>query len=212
MFFLKLSKLFGNKREKLVDKWFLEDGDNKYLLNHPLLNGDSIIFEVGGYKGRWVSDIFSKYLSKIYVFEPINEFYEIIYQRFKKNKNIRVFNFGLAGRTRNEVFCLLDDRSSIKGKRGIKRKVILKDIISFVQSEKIKNIDLMQINIEGGEYELLEKIIDSGLIDKIKELQIQFHNIEKGSSIKMKGLQKKMSKTHLLKFQYLFVWEGWIRK
>lgn len=39
----------------------------------------------------------------------------------------------------------------------------------------IDDIGLMKINIEGGEYELLERMIELGIINKVKDIQIQFH-------------------------------------
>ena len=39
----------------------------------------------------------------------------------------------------------------------------------------IEKIDLLKLNIEGSEYDLLEKLLKSGLISTIDKLQIQFH-------------------------------------
>ena len=55
--------------------------------------------------------------------------------------------------------------------------------ISEVVSElHIERIDLIKINIEGGEYDLLPAIIDSGLIKRIKYIQVQFHNFDIGAA------------------------------
>ena len=44
-------------------------------------------------------------------------------------------------------------------------------------SDYIKGkIDLLKINIEGGEYEVLENLIENDLIKNIDNIQIQFHD------------------------------------
>ena len=50
----------------------------------------------------------------------------------------------------------------------------LVDIKRFIEEHKIKHIDLIKINIEGGEYELLERLIEVGFLTKIDNLQINF--------------------------------------
>ena len=79
VFFLKLSRVFGGRREKLVEIWFKEDGDHRYLLNHPSLGENSVVFE------------------------PVDDFCKIISERFGRNKNIKIFNFGLVGSPSREV-------------------------------------------------------------------------------------------------------------
>ena len=53
------------------------------------------------------------------------------------------------------------------------------DIVEFVDSEKITEIDLLKINIEGGEYDVIPRLLDTKMINKIKYIQIQFHMLEK---------------------------------
>lgn len=61
----------------------------------------------------------------------------------------------------------------------------------------IEKVDLMKINIEGGEYNLVGKLIDSGLIEKIKYLQIQFHDFVENSEEKRENLRSQLTKAHI---------------
>ena len=70
----------------------------------------------------------------------------------------------------------------------------------------------MKINIEGGEYELLPILLDKGIINQIKHIQIQFHNVEGGSEDKMKEICRKLSITHEPTYQYKFIWENWTHR
>jgi hypothetical protein len=40
-----------------------------------------MVFDVGGYEGQWSSDIFSKYVCHIHIFEPVPEYADQIASR-----------------------------------------------------------------------------------------------------------------------------------
>lgn len=201
--------LFPSLHDIEIKKWEKNGGDktHRYSFN---LNSDSIVFDLGGYKGQWASDIYSRYLCKILVFEPVKEFAKNIEQRFIRNNNIKVFDFALGSHNREEIISMDADGSSTFGKSGIKELVQFKDISSFIGDENIIKIDLMKINIEGGEYEVLTKLIENGDIKKISQLQIQFHNISNNSLNQMNEIKKNLRKTHNSTFEYIFVWENWV--
>jgi hypothetical protein len=83
------------------------------------------------------------------------------------------------------------------------------DIAEWINKNDIQSIDLMKINIEGGEYELLERLIDTKMISRIENIQIQFHNITNESHLRMEYIQKRLEETHISTYQYRFVWENW---
>ena len=72
-----------------------------------------------------------------------------------------------------------------------------------------KRVDLMQINIEGEEYGLLEKAIVDGTINQIKHLQIQFHTYIDNAVERRNNIQEGLSKSFTKTFDYPFVFEGW---
>lgn len=82
------------------------------------------------------------------------------------------------------------------------------DILKFLQSE----VALCKINIEGGEYQLIQYMIDTGGIKKINNLQVQFHLVDGMDCKKLyANLAKQLSFTHKLTWQTPFVWENWER-
>jgi hypothetical protein len=72
------------------------------------------------------------------------------------------------------------------------------------------DIDLMHVNIEGKEYSLLNHILDSGKMGTIKTLLVQFH-YDRGREdyIDRQEIQRKLTDTHDIVFNYEFVWERW---
>lgn len=70
-------------------------------------------------------------------------------------------------------------------------------------------IDLMKINIEGGEYALLPHLIDTGVISRVRNIQIQFHELDVDSAEKRESIICALRKTHKRDWCYEFVWESW---
>lgn len=192
--------------------WFAVKGDQTLRLNYPL-NKDSVVFDLGGYKGEFAADIYNKYQSTIYVFEPIQSFYNIIKQQFADNPKIKAFQYGLAGQDQTMQISLTDNSSSVYIKSKLTETIQLKSIADFIKTNNIDHIDLIKINIEGGEYDVLEALIEHNMLPLFTDLQIQFHDfIIPNATERMKKIQAELSKTHQLTFQYEFVWENWTLK
>ena len=92
-----------------------------------------------------------------------------------------------------------------------KNKVIVKSFKTFIDEEEIFEIDFMKINIEGSEFELLDHMIDTGYISKVKHLQIQFHNFVNDSEVRRKTIRDKLKYSHKNIFNFPFIWERWDR-
>lgn len=197
---------------KRVQSWFAAKGDQTLRLDYDL-NSDSIVFDVGGYKGEFAAEILCKYDANVYIFEPIRDFIFIIKNKFSNNKKVKLFNFGLAGKDQELEISLSDNSSSVY-LNGENREIIqLKSIVDFIKTNELKQIDLIKINIEGGEYELLESLIDNDCINIFKNIQVQFHDfLIENAKGRMNKIQKNLSKTHEITYQYEFVWENWKRK
>jgi FkbM family methyltransferase len=78
------------------DRWFADGGDEKYRYNYSL-NEDSLVFDLGGYEGKFTERIYHKYKCNIYVFEPDKKLYDRYLLDIKAYyNNIFLFNFGLS--------------------------------------------------------------------------------------------------------------------
>jgi len=200
-----------NELDLEVQKWNSINGERTLRITYEL-NKKSIVFDIGGYEGQWASDIFSKYQSEICVFEPIKEFYENISERFSKNKKIRVFPFGLGSNNQKTEIYKNGNVSSTYMKVSEKKETVQFVCISdFIYDHGYKKIDLMKINIEGGEFELLEHLIEKGFIGSIENIQVQFHEFVENAKERRATLQSNLRLTHKLTYEYPFVWENWAR-
>jgi len=196
------------QRERVLP-WFAVKGDETLRLNYDL-NEKSVVFDVGGYKGEFAENIFCKYNATLYVFEPIKSFCQIIRNKFSNNQKVKVYDFGLAGKDEQMQISMSDNASSVFLQTHDSETVQLKSIVNFIRENNIQSVDLIKINIEGGEYELLESLIKNNLISVFKNIQIQFHDflLDDGKE-RMNKIQENLTKTHKITYQYEFVWENW---
>lgn len=207
-------KIMPTPQEKEFARWFADEGDKTLRLNYDL-DSDSVVFDLGGYKGDFAKEIYDRYESNIYVFEPVPEYAASIANRFYGNDKIKSFDFGLADKAYSTDLRMDDDGSSMFIGDQSECKVItinLRPIVEFIEENSIYKIDLMKINIEGGEYDLLDEIISSGLINRISNIQVQFHNFVPDSVNRMESIHKKLEITHRTTYKYEFVWENWEKR
>lgn len=188
--------------------WFESNGDKTLRLNYDL-NENSVVFDLGGYEGTWASDIFCKYGCNIHIFEPYHEYAKNIEERFKKNKRVQVHYYGIAKTEGNLQLAVCADSSSVFKNGNDVIDVKMHEATKFFNDNRIDKVDLMKINIEGGEYDLLEHLIEKQMMTRIENIQVQFHDFVVDAETRMRSIQSKLSQTHYITYQYEFVWENW---
>jgi hypothetical protein len=155
---------------------------------YDLLPEDAVL-DIGSYQREWGGEIEKRYGCKVEYFDALDNRAAWKYDGTIKTGGAYYYTSMFAEDKPNEYRCF--------------------DIAPFLTSE----VRLVKINIEGGEYELLQYIIEKGLMKNIVDLQVQFHLIEGMDCDKLYSeLAKELSKTHKLTWRYPFVWENWQRK
>ena len=195
-----------------VRRWFKDFGCDTFNLDYPL-NASSLVLDVGGYLGDYADAVSKKFGCRVILFEPIPSFYDACVTRFSGNSSIVCLNYGLSSVSGNFSISVSDNASSFKT-QSTNDYVCLAEVRSFKEvicELGINDVDLVKINIEGGEYDLLPSMIESGLINQVRFLQIQFHNFVEGAVENRQRIRKLLEKTHRQMWNYEFVWESWER-
>ena len=187
------------------------DGADQLRFDYPL-NEASLVFDVGGYKGDWAYGIAEKFNPYIYIFEPIPQFYSEIVKRFEHNPKTTCFNFGFLDRRGPRNISVNNDRSSLYVGKNRILAVSLEDIGNFLTRRKIEHVDLVKINIEGAEYPLLRHMVNTGLMPIFQNILIQFHIFYPDAMKIRQEIRASLKSTHLLTFDYPFVWESWRKR
>ena len=195
---------------RTASKWFSDRGDLKLRLSYPLTK-DSIVVDLGAYKGDFAYDINRKYDCYVYCFEPVSKFYLNCKKRFDSNKKIKCFDYGLSNANGS---CLISNEANasslIKNNKSSDCEIVnIKQFEQAMEDLQIKHIDLLKINIEGSEFLLLPHIINSSLIKNISNIQVQFHAFYPNAKGLRNQIQEQLSKTHKISWNYPFIWESW---
>jgi len=194
----------------MVKKWYADGGDDRFRFDYDL-DERSFVLDLGGYEGQWASDLYARYRCRIAIFEPVPRFAQNIRARFAKNSDITVFQYGLGATSRAETIYLHGASSSTQKAQAESEQIEIVDVRQWFEDQAVETVQLMKINIEGGEYELLERLVATGLIGKIDDIQVQFHNFTRDAPARMEQLQRALRATHTPTYQYRFVWENWRR-
>jgi FkbM family methyltransferase len=199
-----------------LNKWKSDNGDETHIFNYNI-NENSIIIDLGGYHGVWVEKFLEKIhpiSPKVILVEPVTQFYDHLITKFKNYKNVIIMNCGVStdGKESTKDLFFSSDGSSTNFKEGRSIKIDTLPIDKILSNNNLEFVDLIQINIEGDEYSLMEYMVESGIINKFKNIQIQYHLGIEGDRDRRDKIQKKMLNNDFKKnYDYPFVWESWTK-
>jgi len=186
-------------------QWRQENGDNTYRINYNL-NNDSIVVDLGARHGDWAVLIKNRYNPNIYCFEAVPKFCDELTQ-----KGYKTFCVAVSDKKEKINLGVFESEASIfYSESNFEADAIpASDIFNLINHNYI---DLMKINVEGAEYKILNELIDNGNINKILNLQVQFHLFDEDNNNQYEPLFQKLSETHELSWRFPFVWENWTLK
>lgn len=190
------------------NRWISDNGDNTLRLDYEL-NPNSVVIDAGAYLGDFAYNINLKYNCIVFALEPIKDFYDSMEERFSQNPKVIPLNYALTNSTSEFDISLDGDASSFTFDDLKSCKVLGKDVKEFIEENNVDNIDLVKLNIEGAEFDLLDRIIELGLLPKIKNLQVQFHRHIPDCQAKRSIITEHLLKTHKRTWNYDWIWENW---
>jgi FkbM family methyltransferase len=195
---------------------FWEDTKQRYCLIECPLDEHSVVFDVGGYRGEWAKPMKDLYNPYLHIFEPDRTSLAQLRKLYGNDPKVVIHPFGLAGSDRKALLrhafmgSTIFESSPAKGTQT--SEIALRDVRGVMDELAIPEVDLVKINIEGGEYELLDRMIETGLHRRCKRIRIQFHEWIPGSHRMYRRIRKALELTHDVEWHYPFVWESWVRK
>jgi len=204
---------WNRQREEGLRLWHLEEERNlRRRYDYPL-TADDVVLDLGGFRGEWADEIDRRFGATVHVFEPAPAFHAAIAERFADRPNVTAHCAGLAGATRPVTLHLAGDSTTECGDgHGQTVEARLVDVGEFLDRHTLAEIALCKINIEGGEYELLEALLDRGLVGRFRNLLVQFHTFVPDADRRMQAIHHRLAATHEPTFCFPYVWENWRRR
>lgn len=182
------------------------------------LTPQSLVVDAGGYEGNFAKLIHEKTGCRVDVYEPVAVFFETLCRNVAGFGKIRPYNFGVSGLVggTKDIHVQNDSSGEFAGSAVVERCSFL-PIHEVVRVAGVRVIDLLKLNIEGGEFEVLETLLVSKdvfgpSINRFANIQVQFHTCVPDYQQRYDAIAGDLSQTHELMWRTPFVWESWSLK
>lgn len=187
----------------------------------PLAPG-AIALDVGAFHGDWAARVHEKYQPRIYAFEPDPPSIAFLRRRFAREPDIQCMPYGL-GSADVRLPLIQRGMGSTLYQPGVAGgnaggagndtvAVDVRDIVAVLDELGHAEIDIIKLNIEGAEFEVLERLIEAGRLEQIRVYTIQFHEWHPGAHRRRRRIHRALARTHRKVWDYPFVWEQWVRR
>jgi hypothetical protein len=120
---------------------------------------------------------------------------------------VTLYSMGLGRNEREDTFYIKGDMT---GNWADGEPVKVK--IANVNQKLTDPVALLKLNCEGGEFEILEAILDEGNPLLFDNIQVQFHHIFPDAEERWKSIRERLLKTHELTYDAPWCWENYKRK
>jgi FkbM family methyltransferase len=200
--------------ERRVATWYADPRWVTLLYDYPL-DADARVIDVGGYEGDWTAEMLMRFRCCVDVFEPVPEFADQMRRRFAFTERVTVHEFGLGARDARLPLEVGGERSSFLHGLGRNSRVIeaeIRDVVAYLDDAEIERADVLKLNIEGAEYELLERLLGAGRASTFEFILIQFHDELPDAHGRAEAIERRLGETHDLMWRFPFVWESWRRR
>jgi FkbM family methyltransferase len=177
----------------------------------------SLVFDVGAFRGDWARQISARHGSTIHTFEPNPHAFARLTARLRVQPKIVTHDYGLGGRDLQALLTVAGPGSSIYGVDAggaplEQVRVTIRDIARVLDELEIDAIDLLKVNIEGGEYDLLDRLIETGWLPRIRLVLVQFHEWHPNAYRRRRAIRRALRGSHDEEWNHPFVWELWRRR
>ena len=213
-FRVPLLKLTPDSKLSPIER-FVRDGLNSRIYSSVPNSELSQVLVFGGYKGDSVEGWLARRpTALIHAYEPVPDYADHLRQRFSESPVI-VHERGVGERGGSRTFSIMSDATS--GHPGITETSSEQHESVRVRFESAKKaasgwadrIGVAEINIEGGEYELLSALAEVGVLSRIKHIFVQFHDVGKDTELLVTEARRQLSRAHHQVWNYEMVWEYW---
>lgn len=181
------------------------------------LTADSLAVDVGAFEGKWSREVYSRYGCTIDAFELSPEFFGVLDEVAVEVPGMRVHQYGLGAADETVKVSMTHLGSSVfdSPTAGANTQWIegeLRDVAQVWTDLGWDRVAVMKLNIEGGEYDVLDRLIETGLVAGIDTIFVQFHEWIPGAYSRRRAIRKALVETHDQEWCYPWVWEKWNRK
>ncbi|MGI8756743.1 MAG: FkbM family methyltransferase, partial [Acidimicrobiales bacterium] len=175
------------------------------------LDSSSIVVDAGAFRGRVAQTFQDLYGCRIYAYEPNPDFYAELAGSFTDNSAVTTFPYGLGASDAVLPMQVLGLGSTVHAKADGAQTVDvqIRDVATALEELGHERIDYVKINIEGAEYDLLERLLATGWNRRIRYLLIQFHEWYPNAHVRRWRIRRQLRQTHEQVWNRPWMYELW---
>jgi FkbM family methyltransferase len=184
--------------------------DPDLLFDIDLAEGD-VLLDVGAFVGDWTARMLRDAPRvQVLAFEPEPSALERFGERID-DPRVVLLPYGLGGRTRRERLVLGGPGSSVFTQPGDfgSTDIELRDVADVLASHDVERVKVAKVNIEGGEFELIDRLHETGWLARIDTMIVQFHEFGPDAHRARRRNRRQLAETHHCSWNYSWVNERW---
>jgi FkbM family methyltransferase len=187
--------------------------DKAYALGWKHEDGE-VVLEAGAYEGAWTKKVCQQRPGcQVFAFEPATRAYRVAVQRLKDYRGVTLQCVALGKQAGTATLCDRDrdgaNTFAWNPEDEPSEIVPVVDVAGVVES--LGEIALAHLNAEGGEVDILERLIETGLIERVRMVMVQFHLYDEEISERIIEVNRRLAETHCQESRYR-AWNFWRRK
>jgi FkbM family methyltransferase len=193
---------------------FYRHGGNELLVSKFELTSNDWIVDAGGFRGEWSDEMLCRYGAKVVIFEPNPPYAAQLRDRYMANDRVELIEAALSEQTGHRALSLCGEGSTLMSSTSASGTidVQLVDVRQLFQKRFSSGLGCLKLNVEGAEYEILEKLLSTGQVSGIRFILVQFHKGPLNCIQRREQIQMRLSESHNKVFDFPFVWELWREK
>jgi FkbM family methyltransferase len=186
---------------------------NPAILYDVPIDSSATVFDVGAYVGGWSQKVWDRYQPTIYAFEPAPGPHASVVEMFEGNDRVHAFDYGLGAEDATASLALAAAGSSIYDAEGTMGRVDvqIRDVVGVLEELGVEHLDVLKVNIEGGEYDLLDRLAETGWLPRIDHVLVQFHEWHPHAYRRRRRNRRALAASHEEVWCASWVWEYWRR-
>ncbi|MCB0977646.1 MAG: FkbM family methyltransferase [Acidimicrobiales bacterium] len=203
-------------RKKAWDLWACTVIDPHYFYRAEL-DADSVIVDVGAFTGHVAEEFFDLYGAHVHAFEPSPRFHDEMARRLEGNDHIHPYNYGLG--KADATMALSEDGMASSFEIAASYRdgtptttVSIRDAAAAFDEIGLERIDFIKINIEGGEFDLIDRLYETGWLDRTRYVLVQFHEWYDKAELRRWKSRRQLKATHRELWSCPWIYEMWCHR
>ncbi len=168
------------------------------------------VVDAGAFDGTWSHQIATRYGASVHAFEPAPDALAELEKRLDgRPTTIHPFALGATNADAALVLGGLGSSVSTDTPADGSVPIEIRDVAAAFDDLGLSKIDLLKLNVEGSEFDIIDRLTETGWLARVRILLIQFHEWHPGAYGRRRSAQRSLQRTHHQTWDYPWIWETW---